>query len=317
MRALHGFEAAARLLSFTAAASELNLTQGAISRQIRDLEELLGVPLFRRSIRRIELTLEGEEYAAAIRPLLTAIAQAGAGLRHRALQKTLTISVLPTLASHWLMPRLHSFAQTNPELEVRMVSSIEPADHLAQPGQIAIRVGALPGQRFPRGRPRINLSMVTNWEGVDADLLFDDTLMPVCSAALFADGPIPGTAAELVRYPLIHTSTRRYAWPDWLNAQGVQLPPGGQPSLEFGHFFMSLEAARRGRGVALLPYVLLQDVVGRDDLIIPSTTRISSAGDYYLLSHENNRGDPSIDMFRNWIHRETGSHIAGQHSPVV
>lgn len=301
---LRGLEAAARLQSFTAAARELNLTQGAISRQIRELEELLGVELFRRSTRQIEMTPAGADYVSAIRPLLQKLAAATSDVKRRRSDQTLTISVLPTLASMWLMPRLNGFLQSHPGFDLRVMSSIEPAQNLEKAGAVALRVGTLPGQKHKARHPRISLQMVANWDGIDVDPLFPDTLVPVCARALIK-GAVPTSASEIARYPLIHTSTRIDAWGDWLSAQGVQM--GRRSELIFGHFFMALEAARRTLGIALVPSILLQDLQRDGDLLILPSAQIPSAGFYYLLTHEDNRGDPAIGCFRTWIHREAST----------
>jgi LysR family glycine cleavage system transcriptional activator len=146
--------------------------------------------------------------------------------------------------------------------------------------------------------------MVANWDGIDVDPLFPDTLVPVCARALIK-GAVPTSASEIARYPLIHTSTRIDAWGDWLSAQGVQTD--SRSEFIFGHFFMALEAARRGLGIALVPSILLQDLRRDGDLLILPAAEIPSAGFYYLLTHKNNRGDSAIGCFRTWIHHEAST----------
>ncbi|MFO1147479.1 MAG: transcriptional regulator GcvA [Alsobacter sp.] len=301
LNALRGFEAAARQLSFTKAAAELHVTQGAVSRQVRELEIYLGVDLFRRLTRRIELTDEGSEFLLGIGDAFDEIERASDHLRKRRSHATLTISALPTIASLWLMPRLHVFTQQHPGIEVRIVSSIEPADLLAHDADVAIRVGRLPGRRYERTQPRIELEMVSNWSGVHAEELFPDVLVPVCRPDLLVLEDARQSPADLARLPLIHTTTRRFAWPDWLRAHGIRLPASGSPALEFGHFFMSLEAARKGRGVAIVPNFLLAYYEGADDLAVPVKTDIASAGEYYLLVHESRLEDPNVRAFRSWL----------------
>lgn len=300
LNALRGFDAAARHLSFTRAADELRLTQGAVSRQVRDVEVFLGQPLFRRYTRRIELTAEGAELHRVVQDLFDELERATRRFTMPAgRERTLTISALPTIASMWLMPRLHRFTQANAGIEVRIASSIEPANLRAPDLHMAIRVGRLPGRLYNRLQPRIELEMLADWEGVQADLLFPDVLVPVCSPTLTTPGI--ATAEAVARLPLIHTSTRRYAWPDWLRAQGVRAPEGGAKPIEFGHFFMSLEAARRGQGVAIIPDVILEHYEGGGELVCPLTARVPSAGEYYLLTHKNQLGDPKAKLFRSWL----------------
>ncbi|MDQ0391412.1 LysR substrate-binding domain-containing protein [Labrys monachus] len=300
LNALRGFEASARHLSFTKAAEELSLTQGAVSRQVQELEAYCGEPLFRRMTRRIELTPEGEQLFRVVEAMLDDLERAANRFGRRDAKKKLTITALPTIATVWLMPRLHLFTSRNPDIEVRIVSSIEPADLLAT--DIAIRVGRLPGRHYERTQPRIELSMVTRWDGIHADELFPDRLRPVCAPGLIRHSPV--TAEDLALYPLIHTSTRRYAWPDWLRAHGIRHAADEVPSLQFGHFFMSLDAARQGRGIALVPDIILAHEEGMRGLVVPLAADIASAGEYYLLIHEARLDDPSVQAFRAWAIEE-------------
>jgi LysR family transcriptional regulator, glycine cleavage system transcriptional activator len=300
---LPGFEAAARHLSFTLAAAELHLTQGAISRQVRELELFLGRQLFRRFTRRIELTEDGAAYARVARDILAELERATARFGGGApSSRKVVVSILPTLASLWLMPRLHLFTQSHREIEVRVVTSIEPADLMSGAVDVAVRVGSLPGQNSAPLQPRIDLKMVNDWTDVQAFELFPDILCPVCSPNLLAGQSIDDVRS-LLRLPLIHTSTRRFAWPDWLAANGVPnvdtLP--GSDAIEFGHFFMSLEAARKGQGVAIVPDVMLAHYEGRRDLVSVAPAVIASAGTYCLLVRKSRSEDPEISAFRSWV----------------
>jgi LysR family transcriptional regulator, glycine cleavage system transcriptional activator len=299
LNALRGFEAAARHLSFTKAAEELLVTQGAVSRQIRDLEIYLGQTLFRRLIRRIELTEEGSQLFLGIEDVFDEIERAAERCRKRTGSAILTISVLPTIASVWLMPRLHRFTQKHRDIDVRIVSSIEPADLLAHEADIAIRVGRLPGRRYDRHQPRIELEMVTTWAGVHADELFPDNLVPVCRPHLIRTDPV--TARDIAAMPLIHTTTRRHAWPDWLRVHDARVMSEGPHPHEFGHFFMSLDAARGGLGVAIVPNFLFCHYEFAGELCVPIRTDVASAGEYYLLIHESRLEDPTVMAFRSWL----------------
>lgn len=302
LNALRGFDAAARHLSFTKAAEELSLTQGAVSRQVKELELHFGQELFRRFTRRIELTAEGEQFFRSVESMLDELERAAGRFSRRRDRAVLTVSVLPTIASVWLMPRLHHFTSQHPEIELRVVSSIEPADLLAHEADVAIRVGRLPGRHYERNQPRIELSMLTRWDGVHADELFPDRLVPVCSQGLIGETGI--TPADLTRWPLIHTSTRRHAWPDWLKAHGVRAAVEIEQTLQFGHFFMSLDAARQGRGIALVPDIILAHEEGMRGLAVPLASELDSAGEYYLLIHESRFDDPRVQRFRNWALKE-------------
>ncbi len=296
--ALRAFEAAGRLESFTAAAQELNVTQGAVSRHVRTLEQFLGKKLFLREVRKVRLTDVGREYLAAVQGGLDQIERATARLFFRRTRRVLTVTILPTLASLWLMPRLASFTQAYREIEVRLVTSIQPAD--LRTSDVAIRVGRLPGKRYRRDQPRIDLQMVEDWSGVEADLLFPDVLVPIASRRLLGQGAPLRSPADLARYRLIHVTTRRHAWPDWLRAHGH---PGvtGQDPLDFGHFFMAMQAARETRGIAIIPEVLLRNYEGIGDFEMPFPADTPSAGEYYMLVHEERADDPAVRLFRNWL----------------
>ncbi|MGO4287154.1 LysR substrate-binding domain-containing protein [Bosea sp. TAB14] len=230
--------------------------------------------------------------------MLDELERAAGRFTRRRDRATLTVSVLPTIASVWLMPRLHHFTSQHPEIELRVVSSIEPADLLAHDADVAIRVGRLPGRHYERNQPRIELSMLTRWDGVHADELFPDRLVPVCSPGLIGETEI--TPVDLVRWPLIHTSTRRHAWPDWLKAHGVRAAVEIEQTLQFGHFFMSLDAARQGRGIALVPDIVLAHPDGMRGLVMPVAGDLESAGEYYLLIHETRLDERHVQQFRSW-----------------
>lgn len=298
--ALRAFEAAARHLSFTSAARELYVTQGAISRQIRLLEEFLGAKLFARFVRRVELTPQGEEYFIAIQRALGDIETATRRLRRTLERSVVRISVLPTLGSLWLMPRLASFSTAYPHLDVRVLSSIDPVDLSSGETDVAIRVGRLPGERAEKKRPRIELEMVKQWKDVLADHLFPDTLVPLISRKLLEQGPPITEAADLLAYRLIHTASRRHAWTDWLAAHNVKITER-VAGMDFGHFFMGLRAAQDCKGIAIVPTVIFEHVQPGHDLVPALPADIDSAGSYYLLSRESHVDDPAIHIVRNWL----------------
>jgi LysR family glycine cleavage system transcriptional activator len=296
---LRGFDAAARHLSFTKAADELNVTQGAISRQVKDLEVYLGQALFVRHIRRIELTDAGRQLSQATSSLLDELEQVTGSLEVGKTRRTLTVSALPTIASSWLMPRLHALNELHPGIELRMVASIEPVDLAGSAVDIAIRVGKLPGRRYERLQPRIDLTMLKSWSHAVAEELFPDELVPVCAPTFLGRKKL--APADLAKLPLIHTSTRAHAWPDWLRALGVKTRIESAGGLQFGHFFLSMDAARQGRGVAIVPSVVLAQAGSMQGLVIPYYSDVRSAGEYYMIVHETKRMDPHVQQFRNWV----------------
>lgn len=297
---LRGFEAAARHMSFRDAADELQLTQGAISRQIQTLEASLDTPLFVRKTRQVHLTKAGERLFPAVREALDIIERATAQMKGRPRRRTLVLSALPTLTSTWIMPRLHEFTERHGHIDVRIVASLDPVDLADDHVDIAIRVGQLPGTQTAETRPRIEHVMVENWEGVRADELFPDVLVPVCAPSLIGRRRITH-ARDLLDYPLIHTSTRRFAWADWLRRHGVTKLPRPDRNHEFGHVFMSIEAALRGQGIAIIPRVILSLYKNAARLRRPVTATLPSAGGYYMLVHESKLDTPEVATLHRWL----------------
>jgi LysR family glycine cleavage system transcriptional activator len=297
--ALRAFEAAGRHLSFTVAASELCLTQGAISRQVRHLEDFLQQKLFLRLTRRVELTDVGREYLEAVQQALGVVEVATRKcLRHE--HRVLTIDVLPTLGALWLMPRLARFSNAYPNIEVRFITSIEPANLQNKDVDMAIRVGRLPGKRYASASPRVDLQLALSWQGVEVYPLFDDVLVPVMSRELAQQGsPISGPR-DLLQYRLINNATRKSAWKDWLAAQNIGSYDSSK-STDYGHFFMTLQAAKEGQGVALIPKAIFENIAPSDGLFCPLHAQVPSAGEYYLLTKESTQNDPAVAAMREWL----------------
>ncbi|MBU9651098.1 LysR family transcriptional regulator [Burkholderia multivorans] len=305
---LRAFEAAARNLSFTLAAAELHVTQSAISRQIRMLEDFLGQKLFERFTRRIELTDGGSEYFRAIHSALAGIEEATQRAMCARPHSSITVNVMTTLATAWLMPRLASFSETYPGIEVRLICSIAPVAFHSDDVDVAIRVGRLPGAPRKRELPRIELEMVSSWKGIIAEYLFPDVLVPVVSRKLIEQGPPIDGPADLLKYPLIHMATRPHAWHDWLAAHGLRIPAHAD-SVHYGHFFMGLRAAQNSKGVAIVPSVILRNFLAGPDLVCPLPGDVESAGSYYLLTREDSRRDKAIQTFCNWLLSEAAREL--------
>ena len=296
------FEAAARLLSFTQAADELFVTQGAISLQIRKLEAFLGTPLFIRHARHIELTSAGQQFYEACHVLLDGFEKATQALSVQDPRQTLTVSTIPTIGTLWLMPRLASFTSLHPDIEVRVVSDIRPVDMQSDNIDVALRVGKLPGQRYPAHYPTVNLIMLDKWSDIEADLLFHDVMVPVASRTWYATQPAITQVQDLKTAPLVHTASRPNAWREWLAAYGIEYRPSGHDP-EFGHFYISLRAAQDHQGIALIPDILLQGYPGNNELevLLPGIKPVRSAGDYYLLTSSSSPRRAAIQKFRTWI----------------
>lgn len=297
--ALRAFEAAGRHLSFTTAASELCLTQGAISRQVRHLEDFLQQKLFLRLTRRVELTDVGREYLEAVQQALGVVEAATRKCLNDE-HRVLTIDVLPTLGAFWLMPRLAHFSNAHPNIEVRLITSIEPANLQNKEVDMAIRVGRLPGRRYLASCPRVDLQLAAYWQGVDVEPLFDDVLVPVMSRKLAKQGAPISKPQDLLQFRLINNATRKSAWRDWLASQGIK-DFDVNTSLDYGHFFMTLQAAKEGQGIALIPQAIFENISPDDGLFCPIYAGVPSAGEYYLLTKESTKDDPAIVAMHQWL----------------
>lgn len=298
---LRPFEAAARLGSFTLAAQELSLTQGAVSQQVRNLEDYLGVRLFERHARRLELSNEGRQFFAAAQRALDDLERTAARIVARGSRETVTLSAMPSLATFWVMPRLAAFTATRPDIDLRLTTSIEPADLHGGTVDIAVRVGKLPGRVYRRDRPRIDLVMTERWDGLVADYLFPDALVPVAARSLLEKGPPIAAPADLLAYPLIHTISRHRAWQDWFLAHEVVFQPRSH-DLEFGHLFISLQAAQEGRGIAVLPELIYRCASAQlPELAAAWMPAIRSSGEYYVLTHESQDTSPAVQAVRQWL----------------
>jgi len=307
--AVRAFDAAARHMSFSRAADELNVTQGAVSRQIKTLEEFLDQPLFVRLTRRIELTPYGQTFHAAVAAGLDTIERAAAQARPAA-RVPLKISLPQSLASLWLMPRLSSFTEMYPHIDVRVFTSMHPADFAHEDIDVAIRLGRLPGKRYARNQPSIPHELVRDWQGVSAFYLWDEVLTPVLSQKLLSQSAPLRTPADLQHYKLLHVALRPDAWSDWFRTQGVAYRGNG--AMEFGHFFMALEAARRCSGVALAPTLFIDHMESHQELVRPFPSTIKSAGEYYFLCREASANEQDVRLFRKWLLAQGDEHRSPQ-----
>jgi LysR family glycine cleavage system transcriptional activator len=303
LNALRTFEAAARNLSFSDAATELHVTQAAVSRQIRLLEEDLGTKLFLRLTRAVELTESGMSLYPALRDALDQMERAAARVWNSSDSGLLTISVLPTFSVKWLMPRLLSFAEQHPNIEIHLVNSIKAVDFDKEDVDLAIRAGSLDQSSQEQARrPRIDLTMVRSWDGVEAEFLMPDELVAVMAPG-YNGGEIPGDAAAMSKVTLLQMATRTNAWPDYFNALGWDVP-GARAGPSFGHFFLALQAAIEGRGIAMLPSVLAFDDLRTGRIVQALPQRIRSAGNYYLLGRRSVWERKNIKIFREWLQTE-------------
>jgi LysR family glycine cleavage system transcriptional activator len=283
LNALRTFEAVARHNSFTRAAEELNVTQSAASRLVHSLEEYLEVPLFTRRSRRIQLTDQGSYYSRLVSRSLD-LMEAGTVelMSSKAGKGTLSVGMLPTFGTRWLLPRLPSFQALYPEVSVNVVSSDGELDFTRERIDIAIRFGH--GQ----------------WSEALIDPLMGEEIQVVCSPVLLEGRPPLTKPAQLADYRLIDHSTRPDSWEYWFRSIGSDPPEiNWGPRLE--HFFMIIEAVKAGLGMALLPTFLIEKEMAQGQLVAPFPERIAGPGAYYLVTPRTKAGLPRVMAFRQWV----------------
>ena len=284
LNGLRAFEAAARHLSFTVAASELNVTQTAVSHQIRRLEEELGVRLFVRQNRALALTPEAKDYLPGVRAAFNDLRLATDRLLRRDDDHVLTVSTLASLAAKWLLPRLATFQESHPGIDVRITTS---------PGLVDFRNGDVDAAiRYGRG----------HWPGTRADWLTADELFPVCSPALLEGDKPLRCPEDLAHYTLLHSSGGYDDdWRLWLTAAGLPSNISKQPGLTFDLIFLTLQAAIDGSGVAMGRTSYVEADIAKGRLVVPFKVTLPADAGFYLVTPEAKADPPKLGAFRQWL----------------
>jgi LysR family glycine cleavage system transcriptional activator len=284
LNGLRAFEAAARHLSFTLAAAELNVTQTAISHQIKRLEEELGLRLFVRKNRALALTPQAKDYLPGVRAAFNDLRLATDRLLRKEDDNVLTISTLASLAAKWLLPRLATFQEAHPKIDVRITTSSSLVDFKNGDVDAAIRYG--------RG----------NWPGTRAHWLMADELFPVCSPALLKGDKPLRCPEDLVHHTLLHSSGGfDDDWRQWLTAAGLPTDISRQRGLTFDLTFMTVQAAIDGIGVAMGRTSYVQDDVAKGRLVVPFKIALPADAGFYLVSPEGRDDPPKLRVFRQWL----------------
>ena len=293
--ALRAFVVAAEHLSFKHAADVLHVTPGAISQQIKGLEQALGARLFVRLNRRLQLSAAGAAYLPSIRAAFDEIA--GATRRLQGAELVLHVSAPPSFAAHWLVPRLDRFRVLHPALDLAIEATMGLANFRDDEIDVAIRYG--------RGR----------YAGLRSDRLFPVRLVPVCGPALVRGRSVAAKRGALRTQPLLHDKARRN-WRLWLASQGIDdVDPARGPSFSDQTFM--LQAAALGQGIALAPDVLVADDIAAGRLIALSDAGWPTQSAYYCVTPEAPREPLKVASFRTWLLAEARRADPAKPQPAV
>ncbi len=279
--ALISFEAAARHESFTKAAQELSLTQGAICRQIAGLEDFLSVELFRRSRRGVKLTEAGLSYSRRVATQLDAVERDTLSVMGQQGANVIELAVVPTFGTQWLLPRLKDFQQRHPEVTVNLTNRTRPFLFADTDFDAAIYFGD------------------ADWSGTESHRLMGENPMPVCSPRLL--GPASQLSAEeIAELPLLQQTTRPYAWRQWFDSQRLNIPRD-MTGPRYELFSMLAQAAMHDMGIALIPPFLIQRELAEKRLVIANHQALSSIKAYYLMIPDRKVESASLRAFRDWL----------------
>lgn len=278
---LRAFEAAARHRSFTLAAKELGVTQGAVSRHVRALEDRLGFALFARTAGGLDLLPGSRPFAATVSEAFGRITAAAESLIATHAHAVLVVRGYTTFLTRWLIPRLPGFQDLHSDIDVRLVSGSTPIDFDREPVDVAVRYG--------RGR----------WRGCRADLLFLDELLPVCRPGYLAS--CGATAAEpFGAATLLHHNLRPSDWADWFEASGQPAPSRGRARY-FEDLGIIYESARARLGIAMGQRAYVEGALSAGELVAPFATSLRRPLGYYLVSRDDRADLPKVRAFRDWL----------------
>lgn len=293
LNALRTYEAAARHLNFTKAAEELGVTPAAVSHQVRMLEDYIGIPLFRRVNRQLLLTEAGAACLPGIRAAFDGLASAIEQISVGNDSGILNVSVAPSFAAKWLLPRLDRFQAAHPEIDVRVAASMELADFTNTSVDLAIRYGA---GRYP---------------GLTAERLLSEAVLPVCSPTLLEGPRGLRTPADIRFHTLLHDDSPDDdetcpTWEMWLRAAGVAGVDANRGP-RFNQSSLVLEAAVLGRGVALAKLAIAAEDLANGRVVCPFATNFPVEFAYYMVLPESRQVSRKVQLFQQWLREEARS----------
>jgi LysR family glycine cleavage system transcriptional activator len=288
LNAIRAFEASARNASFTRAADELCVTQGAVSRHVSALEAWLGVKLFIRVQRGIQLTPKGAEYMRVLHGALDQIEYGTRQIRENLDENTLRLKLPPTFAIRWLVPRLASFHAMNRNVDVQITTSHQPVDFDREDVDACIHSGLAP--------PAL----------VGCKRLFGEILVPICSPGLLKKKPSLREPADLAHHVLLCSMSRNADWPTWLRAAKVTNVDGNS-GLKFENSALAYQAVVNELGVALAQRAFVEEDLQSGRLVAPLALRVRTQGAYYFAYNANRPKTPRVAAFEEWIQREAAA----------
>ena len=281
LNALKAFEAAARYESFTRAAEELCVTQGAVSHQVKALETELGIKLFTRERQRLVITEQGREYLAVLRDALDRIALGTERLRQRQSSGVLTVSTSPDFAAKWLVNRLGRFSEAHPEIDLRISATMHHVDFAREDVDVAVRHGD------------------GNWPGLDAVRLSPEQLFAVCSPKLMTGARAIREPADILKHPLLHLDDWKN-WSRWFEAAGVP-DANALHGPVLNRASMVIDAAVDGQGVALARTTLAAWDLINGRLVRPFPVALRLSKTYWIVCSKATAALPKIAAFRDWL----------------
>jgi len=281
MQALRAFEAVARTGSLTKAAEGLHLTHGAISHQLKGLEEDLGVRLTERAGRGIRLTDEGARFATRVRVALSELAEAVREVTEHSNPRQFRVSVMPSFAARWLLPRIGRFFAAHPDIDLDVRATSLLVDFRRDDAEAGIRYGG------------------GSYVGVVSEHLMDDVYFPVCSGKI--DGGLPRRPSDLSRYVLLRSDAQ--VWQTWFRAAGLDWPEPTRGPI-FNDDSHLMQAAIEGQGVALARSSLIGNDIVNGVLVRLFDIEVPSPWRYYLVYPPNLAQSPKLAVFRHWLHDE-------------
>ena len=281
--ALECFESVMTFGHVTRAAESLNLTQSAVSRQIKTLEAFVRQPLFVRERKRLVPTEAAKQFAESLTPLLTDLEKETLRLiTWSAYDRVLTLGLLPTFGSRWLIPRLSRFTGEHPEIQINIVTGLTHTDFVDANTDVAIQYGD------------------GNWPGFITHKLVEETVVAAVAPNALQHDRTPSVSD----FDQLHMRTRPDAWRQWASATGTEISTM-QTGTRFENFTMMIEAIRAGLGAAILPEMYIRDDLETGQLVAPFGLPVKSPDAYYLVYAERLAGTDKVETFKNWLLSET------------